>query len=429
MADVPTDIYAFIKQEIGRNPDTWGGILNNNWDLTEAALSGKTVKVVAGGSLSLTATERRNKFHDISGILSSNQIIVVDNFVHVWAVRNTTSGAFTLSYKTVTGAATVIPQGGTTWVLCDGSNVIVVGPSTRLLTNQLLAPSGTLAAPGLAFAAELNTGWHRALANRIVFGIAGVEKIAIDPNEYTLSLATGGVYKININNVEVLKVDATNGLDASKIKLNGEYIVPVGTIVGTGRITAPNGWLLCDGDAYSQTTYSELFNAISTRFGTGGGATFRVPDLRGRVLAGDDGMGPDPPIGRLTGRPGGVAGTIGSVGGDEEHLLVLAQMPQHNHAVGSLVISGTSGGHGHDIPARQFTADTEGSSFPGRLSAASTHEDADDYTFTGMLDTGGTHGHTITGSVANTPAAVAAAHNNVQPTLVAYYMIFSAVFT
>lgn len=55
---------------------------------------------------------------------------------------------------------------------------------------------------------------------------------------------------------------------------------------------APNGWLLCFGQAVSRTTYEGLFQSIGTTFGVGDGTTtFNLPDLRGRVVAGADNMG------------------------------------------------------------------------------------------------------------------------------------------
>lgn len=55
---------------------------------------------------------------------------------------------------------------------------------------------------------------------------------------------------------------------------------------------APDGFLLCYGQAISRTTYSRLFAAISTAFGVGDGSTtFNIPDCRGRIIAGKDDMG------------------------------------------------------------------------------------------------------------------------------------------
>lgn len=82
-----------------------------------------------------------------------------------------------------------------------------------------------------------------------------------------------------------------------EVKVNGEWRkvaggtlyadAPVGTISAYGGETAPSGWLLCQGQAVSRTTYAELFKAIGTSFGTGDGSTtFNLPDLRETVPVG-----------------------------------------------------------------------------------------------------------------------------------------------
>jgi microcystin-dependent protein len=66
--------------------------------------------------------------------------------------------------------------------------------------------------------------------------------------------------------------------------------VPAGVITQFGGATAPSGWVLCDGTAYSRTvTYNNLFTAIGTAYGVGDGSTtFNVPNLKGRVPVGQD---------------------------------------------------------------------------------------------------------------------------------------------
>jgi microcystin-dependent protein len=51
--------------------------------------------------------------------------------------------------------------------------------------------------------------------------------------------------------------------------------------------TPPAGFLLCNGQAVSRTTYADLFSVISTTYGVGDGATtFNVPDLASRFPLG-----------------------------------------------------------------------------------------------------------------------------------------------
>ena len=62
---------------------------------------------------------------------------------------------------------------------------------------------------------------------------------------------------------------------------------PIGTILPYGGASAPSGWFLCQGQAVSRTTYSELFAVIGTSFGAGDGSTtFNIPDMRESVPKG-----------------------------------------------------------------------------------------------------------------------------------------------
>jgi microcystin-dependent protein len=113
--------------------------------------------------------------------------------------------------------------------------------------------------------------------------------------------------------------------------------VPTGVILDYGGLTAPAGYLLCDGSTVSQTTYAALYVAIATNYNTGGepGGTFRLPDFRGRAAVGADNLG-GTAAGRLTGY------TVGFAGGSETHVLNLAQLPSHNHGI-------TDTGHVHGL--------------------------------------------------------------------------------
>jgi len=109
---------------------------------------------------------------------------------------------------------------------------------------------------------------------------------------------------------------------------------PAGIVLPYAGASAPTGYLLCYGQAVDRTTYADLFTAISTTYGVGDGSTtFNLPDLRGRVVAGQDNMG-GTSADRLTDQSGGLDGdTLGDTGGSETHTLTTAEIPAHTHTV------------------------------------------------------------------------------------------------
>ena len=77
--------------------------------------------------------------------------------------------------------------------------------------------------------------------------------------------------------------------DYAQLKKNAEVFVPVGLILPWTTSTIPSGYLLCDGDPVSRTTYAALFDVIGTNYGSGdGSSTFNLPDLRGKQMVFDD---------------------------------------------------------------------------------------------------------------------------------------------
>lgn len=94
-----------------------------------------------------------------------------------------------------------------------------------------------------------------------------------------LSVANGGTGTQNISGLV-----KANGLSPYTAAVDGVDYLGSGSTTGIicyyPTATIPNGWLRCDGAAYSRTNYARLFSKIGTTYGDGDGSTtFNIPNL------------------------------------------------------------------------------------------------------------------------------------------------------
>jgi hypothetical protein len=124
----------------------------------------------------------------------------------------------------------------------------------------------------------------------------------------TLNINGLGAISINqatlqANQPVMLLYDATDGIF---LMAGGGGGIPVGAITPYGGATAPLGWILCQGQAVSRTTYSALFAVLGTAYGSGDGTTtFNLPNLQQRF-----------PLGKAA---SGTGSTLGATGGQIDH--------------------------------------------------------------------------------------------------------------
>lgn len=104
--------------------------------------------------------------------------------------------------------------------------------------------------------------------------------------------------------------------------------------------------------------------------------------------------------------------TSEETGGEKTVTLTEAQMPVHKHGVGTLATN-NQGNHNHSLTRREnVMANAVGSTGGVGHGAGPTSDDIN-------TSSAGAHAHTITGDTAE--AGADAAHNNLQPYIVAYF--------
>ena len=141
--------------------------------------------------------------------------------------------------------------------------------------------------------------------------------------------------------------------DFSGANLTGIEGIPTATIVPWSSSSVPTGFLECNGQTVSRSTYSALFAIIGTTYGAGDGATtFLVPDLQDNVAIGKS----NNKALASTGGANTVTSTGNVAGSTANHTLSTAELASHSHPGGANVSNQRSPGGYPNNPLRGFAS-------------------------------------------------------------------------
>lgn len=188
--------------------------------------------------------------------------------------------------------------------------------------------------------------------------------------------------------------------------VNAIHGVPAGTMAAWGGSAAevPEGWVACDGRTLDATAengkYAALWQAIGAAWGGTGETDFKVPNLGGRALVGSMAAGAGANQNSDASSAGLTAHALGSLFGEETHVLAWSEMPSHQHSYAD----------------RHFTGSWD------NISDVDNVWDLDDVL---LYETRTTFRTYNAGDVLihDTGATTAAAHQNMQPSLAVNFMI------
>jgi len=226
-------------------------------------------------------------------------------------------------------------------------------------------------------------------------GSGGISGSAYGPSFYSAGVYTFYI-QVNSFNSDTISIEANA---FSTYTINSISVKEV-----RRTWTVPKGWLLCDGNSYSQTEYSALYDTLGQTYGAIG-SNFRVPNLRSRV-----------PVGSNFDQP--ATDQIGFLGGEIEHTLIKAELPPHQHVIGNGPDSSslTSGNHTHLYV-----------NWPNQANIGNGGSTATNNGVATTQITNGTGAHTHTGNTGDgtSDGLFGAAHNIMQPYIVMNYIIFA----
>jgi len=184
-----------LGEPVPGNPavrNVWGGILNADMTLIEAAITGLSSVALTGLTQSLTtangaADQARNQIIKFTGTPGGTCTVTVPSVPKLGLFANATSDSSSVVLTTGAGTTITLPADGFWyWTYCDGTNVIGVPIATR---DRVVAPEFEIddnfyivisaGDPIIAFDATDFLTYDRAL-NKLAMLIGGAAQFAVE---------------------------------------------------------------------------------------------------------------------------------------------------------------------------------------------------------------------------------------------------------
>jgi microcystin-dependent protein len=337
----------------GDQAGNWGSTTNTNLGtLIEQAISGYQTQAVATGTDTTITIPNgatgvaRNMYIELTGTGGASTNLIVPANKKLYFIYNNSTGAVTVKVSGQTGIS--VPATAKIALVSNGTDIVVAENYLPTIISPAL--TGTPTAP----------------------------------------TATAGTNTTQIATTAFVQAAGLTG----EIKM-------------WGVSSAPSGYLLCNGQAVSRTTYAALYAVYGTTFGTGDGSTtFNVPNFTNRM-------------------PIGAGGTysLAATGGSATTTLVEANVPSHTHTFSATTGSNNSSlTHTHNLLGNSTGFKADGGQGGGNGSFPWSLGSTDYGTYTTNNNQSLDHTHNVSGTT-GTGSGSGTAATTISPYLGIYYII------
>jgi len=152
---MPSTYSQDLKLELmatGENAGTWGTKTNTNLNLIQQAIAGYQEINVAASDVALamsnaSISNARNMVLKFTGTLTANRTVTLPNSIEKFyvVVDGTTHGAYTLTFKTVSGTGFTCVQGKSHFCYSDGTNInLISGAQLANITLDAVLDNGNV---------------------------------------------------------------------------------------------------------------------------------------------------------------------------------------------------------------------------------------------------------------------------------------------
>lgn len=132
-----------------------------------------------GASVTLTSVEAANNIQEYTGTLAANTTVIFPPTVQLYTVTNLTSGSYTLTFSTGSGATVTIPQSQSLILICDGTNVYNANSATISVLPSITLDPGSAANPSLNYSGDVTTGIYSPANGQVGIALGGVSKLIL----------------------------------------------------------------------------------------------------------------------------------------------------------------------------------------------------------------------------------------------------------